>query len=152
MNTSNVYSNHGKQLMSDKFTNSKIIYAKEFLTHNGYENHGPQSDMWSLYVCIQDVSTKIYTYYHYYTEYVYRIVPKYELYKDCITSNYLVTPYSPGQYFGDTHNYMNCVFRLVNSLNKNVDNKVSKYDLESVDIYLDDIQLDPFAVVEVSGD
>lgn len=161
MNTSNVYSNHGKKLISNTFTNRqdiKIIYAKEFLTHDGYDKYGPQSQLWSLYICIQDLSTKIYTYYHYYTEYCYcgmNTNIEYELYKDYISSNYLVTPYSPGQYFGDTHDYMNCVFRVVNKLCENLEsewNRVSKYDLQSVNIYLNDIELDPLTVIEISND
>jgi hypothetical protein len=155
MNSADVYSNHGKQLMSDIFNHRgdiKIIYAKEFLTHDGYDKYGPQSDLWSLYVCIQDLSTKIYTYYHYYTESWYNeinITLKYELYKDYICSNYLVVPYSPGRYFGDTYN---CVFRVLNNLCGNLEsewNKVSKHYLQSVNIYLDGIKMDPFTIIEV---
>jgi hypothetical protein len=161
MEVSHVYSNHGKELMSGTFINRsdiKIVYAKEFLTHDGYDNYGPQSDIWDLYVCVQDVSTKIYTYYHYTTEYWYdgnTNIMKYELYKNYISSNYLVTPYCPGNFYGDTHGYMYSVFRVLNKIDRNMEsewNKVSKYDLESINFYLDDIELDPFTVVKLSND
>ena len=161
MEESHLYSNHGKKLMTDKFTNRpdiKIVYAKEFLEHDGHDKYGPNSDVWSLYLCVQDISTKIYTYYHYHTEYWYcgsNDKLEYELFKDYISSNYLVTPYIPGEYYGDTHEYMYCVFRVVNTLDGTPEsewNRVSKYDLHSVNIYLDGIKLDPFTLVEVSND
>ena len=105
--------------------------------------------MSGTYICYQGISTGVYTYCHYSTENWYTKSDKkleYKLYKDYIDSKYLVIPYSHGEYFGDTHAYMYSVFRAVNKLSGNFDSewsKVSSHDLESVHIYLDDIELEP---------
>jgi hypothetical protein len=159
MNSSNVFSNHGKRLMMDTFNgknNIKVIYSKEFLYYDGYDKKGSLPDIWDLYVCVQDISTGIYTYYYYNTE-TYCLDKKdnlkYELYSNSISSKYLVMPYSPGEFFGDTHSYMNIVFRVVNKINGLPEyawNKLSKNHLESVNIYLHGEKLDPFTVVQIS--
>ena len=156
---SNVFSEHGIRLTQEHFGNTnktKIIYAKEFLNHDGYDKHGPLSDIWDLFLCVQDLSTGIYTYYHYNTEIWYtekKAVLNYELCKDSISSKYLVTPYTPGKFFGDTYTYMCTVIRVVNNINGFLEsewNKLTKNDLYHVNIYLDGVKLDPFKIVEIS--
>lgn len=153
------YSNHGKRLISDQFSTRddiKIIYVKEFLSHDGCDKYGPKSDIWDLYICFKNISTGNYNYCHYVAENRFHKDNKieYELDTDNISSKYLVTHYYPGQYFGDTHTYMYSVFRVVNKLCGNPEsewNKVSKSDLQSVKIYLDDIELDPFTTLELTN-
>jgi hypothetical protein len=159
MNDSNVFSEHGIRLIKENFSdtnNIKIIYSREILSHDGYDKYGPLSNIWDLYLCVQDLTAGIYTYYHYNTENWYTEKKGeliYELCKDYISSNYLVTPYSQGNFFGDTHTYMCTVIRVVNNINGFLEsewNKLTKNDLYHVNIYLDGVKLDPFKVVELS--
>lgn len=153
----NMYSNHGKQLMVDTFSeqpNIKIMYAKEFLTHCSFEKSEFPKDIWDMYVCIYRTDTKLYTYYHYNTEYnnldnYYNL--KYTLYSKEISSKYLVTPNSFDKNIGDTHPYICSVIRIVHKIGgiEYEWNKINKQDLYNVRISLNNVGLDPFKVIEI---
>ena len=40
-------------IIIEKYQN-KLIYVEEFISHDGYDNHGPQSDLFNLYIIIKE--------------------------------------------------------------------------------------------------
>ena len=48
------------------FKYKKIIYLKEELSHDGYDEFGPESNLWDLYIIIE--SNNDYKFYHYHWE------------------------------------------------------------------------------------
>jgi hypothetical protein len=154
MGAIDVFSEHGKELMKTKFNTDlhygintqdiEIKYAKEFLSHDGYDKDGPKSNIWTLYVCVEVLETGSYNYYRYETEYWFDNNDKLEYKDGCIPicSKYLVVPYSPGEYFGETQTYYDSMWRIVNNFSDILDNKVSKYDIKNVNIFINKIKID----------
>ena len=35
------------------FKDKNIIYLKEYLSHDGFDRHGPQSNLWDLHIIIE---------------------------------------------------------------------------------------------------
>lgn len=151
MGTIDVFSEHGKELIEMMIANSldiKIKYATELLTHDGYDEGGPQSDIWTLYVCVESLQSSIYTYYCYSAENWFDNNHKieYTLNYNHISSKYLVVPNSQGKYFGETQTYYDSMWRVANYFSNTLDatpNKVSKNDIDNVNIYMDNIKIDP---------
>jgi hypothetical protein len=142
-----VFSKHGKELMEIKFNNNKDIeikYAAEFLTHDGYDKYGAESDIWTLYVCVEDLQNTSYTYYRYEAENWFDNKDKIEYTPNNshISSKYLVVPYSPGKYFGVTQTYYDSMWRVVNNFSDILDNKVFNHDLKNVNIFINNIKID----------
>jgi hypothetical protein len=146
----NVFSEHGKALIETKFKNRldiEIKYGTEFLTHDGYDEHGPESDIWTLYVCVESLQTSIYTYYCYSAENWFDNKDKIEYKDGCnpISSKYLVVPHSPGKYFGETQSYYDSMWRVINYFSNKLEgtiNNVSKTDIENVNIFINNIKID----------
>ena len=44
--------------------NASIIYVKEKLSHDGYDSHGPESDLWDLTFIIELNNDYLFYYYH----------------------------------------------------------------------------------------
>ena len=145
-----VFSKHGKELIQMKFNNNKHIeikYAAEFLSHDGYDKDGPESDIWTLYVCVEDLQTSSYTYYRYEAENWFDNKDKIEYTPNNshISSKYLVVPYSPGKYFGETQRYYGSMWRVINYFSNKLEgtiNNVSKTDIENVNIFINNIKID----------
>ncbi len=145
-----VFSEHGKEFMETKFKNRRDIeikYAREFLKHDGYDEYGPESDIWTLYICVESLQTSSYTYYCYSAENWFDSKDKIEyiLNYNPICSKYLVVPHSPGKYFGETQTYYDSMWRVVNYFSNTLDgtvNNVSKNDIENVNIFINNIKID----------
>jgi hypothetical protein len=146
----NVFSEHGKELI-DYLKNDediKILYATEFLTHDGYDKDGPKSDIWLLYVCMENLQSTEYTY-SYYTEenwFDKNYKLEYTLLDKPVSCAYFVVPHSPDKYFGNTQTYYESMWRIVNELSIVHDNNwknVYKNDLENVEIFIHDDKIEP---------
>ena len=74
----NIESEEISRVIGDK----KIMFLIDKLGHDGYDNYGPQSDLWDVYVFTKEQGD--YVYYHFHTEYWYEQksgpIPDYELY------------------------------------------------------------------------
>jgi hypothetical protein len=145
----NVFTEHGRALIEMKFKNSpdiEIKYATELLTHDGYDVHGPQSDIWTLYVCVEHLKTSIYTYYCYSAENWFDNHKVEYTPNNNISSKYLVVPHSQDKYLGETQTYYDSMWRVANYFSNTLDailTKVSKNDIDNVNIYMDNIKIDP---------
>jgi hypothetical protein len=145
-----IFSEHGKELIAMNFKNRldiEIKYATEFLTHDGYDNHGPQSDIWTLYVCVEHLKTSSYTYYCYSAENWFDSKDKIEYIANYnpISSKYLVVPHSPGKYFCETQTYYDSMWRVINYFSNTQEgtiNNISKNDIENVNIFINNIKID----------
>ena len=149
----NVFSDHGKNLLNQEFTGRRdiqIVYASEFLAHDGYDAYGPQSDIWSLFICVESLQTGYYTYYKYNEEYWYKGDRdlNYKLYSPSITSNYFVKSSGQNDNNDEIRTHYSSVWRVISYLAKS-DNNVSKYDLNNVSIFINGIELDPKNVVKL---
>jgi hypothetical protein len=145
-----VFSEHGKELIETKFKNildTEIKYASELLTHDGYDEGGPQSDIWTLYVCVESLQSSIYTYYCYSAENWFDSKDKieYTASYNPISSKYLIVPNSQGKYLGKTQTYYDSMWRVVNyfsNIPEDTPNKISKNDIENVNIFINNIKMD----------
>jgi hypothetical protein len=65
-----VFSQHGKDMLETFLNNSswRIIMAREFLDHDGYDSEGPKSNIWYLFFIVHDFKTNKYNYYKFFTE------------------------------------------------------------------------------------
>lgn len=54
-----------KKYLEDK-SSTKLIYAEEFISHDGYDKHGPKSDLLDLYIIIKE--NEVYKVLNYYCE------------------------------------------------------------------------------------
>jgi hypothetical protein len=145
-----IFSEHGKELIEMNFKNRldiEIKYGTELLTHDGYDEEGPKSDIWTLYVCVEHLQTSSYTYYCYSAENWFDSKDKieYTLNYNPISSKYLIVPHSKGKYFGETQTYYDSMWRVVNYFSNTLEgtiNNISKSDIENVNIFMDNIKID----------
>ena len=54
-------------LIDNYLSNKNIILAVEYLTHDGYDKYGPESNLWDLYI-IEDISYNEFIIYNYHWE------------------------------------------------------------------------------------
>jgi hypothetical protein len=47
-------SNNATALIDNLFKDKNIIMACEYLSHDGFDRHGPQSNLWDLYIILDD--------------------------------------------------------------------------------------------------
>jgi hypothetical protein len=56
---------HKNNILKKYFKNKDVIYTKEILDHDGFDQFGPESDLWTLYIIIKDNNNYIlYRYYY----------------------------------------------------------------------------------------
>lgn len=58
------FSNYAKKLLNTEFKNNTILYKNEVLTHDGYDDFGPESNIYDLYLVVKNDKNQI-DYYHY---------------------------------------------------------------------------------------
>lgn len=57
--------NHKKNILKKYFNDKNVIYTKEILEHDGYDEYGPESNLWTLYIIIKENNDYIlYRYYY----------------------------------------------------------------------------------------
>ena len=56
-----------KLLIDNYLLDKNIIIAVEYLTHDGYDRYGPESNLWDLYI-IEDISNNNFIIYNYHWE------------------------------------------------------------------------------------
>jgi len=57
--------NHSKNILKKNHINDYVVFSKELLDHDGYDNCGPDSNLWTLYVITyKDAKYTIYKYYY----------------------------------------------------------------------------------------
>ena len=61
-------STHAKVIIENKSKSNSIIYVKEYLSHDGYNRFGPESNLWDLYVYIKNEKTNEIIIYNYHWE------------------------------------------------------------------------------------
>jgi hypothetical protein len=65
--TNKKLSSDAESLINNYLSNKNIILAIEYLTHDGYDRHGPESNLWDLYI-IEDISNNDFIIYNYHWE------------------------------------------------------------------------------------
>jgi hypothetical protein len=60
--TNNKLSHHAVVLIDNILKDKNIIMACEYLSHDGYDRHGPQSNLWDLYIIFDDDLNVIHNY------------------------------------------------------------------------------------------
>ena len=60
-----------KSLIDNYLSNKNIILAVEYLSHDGYDRHGPESNLWDLFI-IEEINDTEFIIYDYHWEYWFR--------------------------------------------------------------------------------
>ena len=63
------------------FKDKNIIYLKEYLSHDGFDRHGPQSNLWDLHIIIELNDDYIFYDYHWEDWYCENQVNEYTLWQ-----------------------------------------------------------------------
>ena len=63
------YSSNASKII-ESFEKSNIEFVKEIIEHDGYDEYGPESNLYTLYIITKE-SNKTFTVYRYYYEYWY---------------------------------------------------------------------------------
>jgi hypothetical protein len=65
-----VFSPHGEDMLETflKDSSCRIIMAREFLDHDGFDSDGPKSNIWYLFFIVHNFKTNKYNYYSFNTE------------------------------------------------------------------------------------
>ena len=102
--TNKKLSTDAKSLIDNYLSDKNIIIAIEYLTHDGYDSHGPESNLWDLYI-IEEIYNNEFIIYNYHWEDWFRSkkynkekefeLTKYELYlhKNLCDANYYILTY-----------------------------------------------------------